>query len=712
MKVELPNGTVIDDVPDGTTKDQIKLKAISSGLATEEDFGGTPEVSEAPVSEWQPFGTVAYSGEPTAAAGLGSFLDMTPEQRQAQSTSIDLGEASPQQLAEDTSALGAATISAGEKLYNLPASIQSAFGDEEAQATIQAREKELEPLREEHPAATMIGSAIGEAAPYAVGGVGVGAVKSLLPRIIAGAGLGAAEGATIIAGEGGDVGQIEEGAGIGAAVAGAAEIAIPVVGRLVGKVYRKLRGKDAAKELIDNSGILTKEGKKTIEDAGISSDELSDQAINIINKEAGAVDPNQAVRSAALQAEGLTPTKAQITRKASDFQAQQEAAKTSGRVREALEAQDAALTTRFNQAVLDTKGTLDAPTSTVTDALVNKATKLDQDISELYKAAREVSPDAKNIKFDRLNAKLKQLSGSDRAAGGAVSSISGELKARGIIDNSGKVVGKIDVKAAEELRKSMNALYDPQNGFRNGILREMKDVLDDDVFKAAGEDIFKKGRMAKAKFEGDLTRANISKFDSRRANLVRDVLENKINPDSFTNDVVFSKKWRAEDIKQLKSYISTEPNGVSAFNDLRADTLDTIKRNAFTGAEDAAGNKTLSRAALQRQVDRIGAQKMNILFDKEERSFLKRMLNIAKIREPVSGTAMGKGPSAQAIAGLEKKLKSLPVLGSLVDIINLDAQGRIALKGGVKKIPRKISSIEQNISGVAPVAALPFISEE
>jgi len=38
MDVTLPNGQVIEGVPDGTTKDQIKIKAISSGLATEADF--------------------------------------------------------------------------------------------------------------------------------------------------------------------------------------------------------------------------------------------------------------------------------------------------------------------------------------------------------------------------------------------------------------------------------------------------------------------------------------------------------------------------------------------------------------------------------------------------------------------------------------------------------------------------------------------------
>ena len=39
MDVRLPNGTVIRGIPEGTSKDEIRAKAISKGLATAEDFG-------------------------------------------------------------------------------------------------------------------------------------------------------------------------------------------------------------------------------------------------------------------------------------------------------------------------------------------------------------------------------------------------------------------------------------------------------------------------------------------------------------------------------------------------------------------------------------------------------------------------------------------------------------------------------------------------
>ena len=44
MNVTLPNGKIISNVPDGTPKEAIMAKAISSGLAVESDFGVQQEV--------------------------------------------------------------------------------------------------------------------------------------------------------------------------------------------------------------------------------------------------------------------------------------------------------------------------------------------------------------------------------------------------------------------------------------------------------------------------------------------------------------------------------------------------------------------------------------------------------------------------------------------------------------------------------------------
>ena len=605
-----------------------------------------------------------------------------------------------ERMAAETSAPEAFAVGAGRGLTSIARGIGIA---EQEDPSVTAA---IDALSTRSPVAFGAGEIAGETAPFLPAGVAVGGIRALGARALATGAVGATEGGLIARGRGGDEQSQVETAGLAGVAAGGLELALPVIGRIGGALIRRVSGKAPVGGVFDAAGRPTQELKDALSKSGLTMDDLNEQAQSILAKSPDNVDLGQAGRGAFIESQGITPTKAQVTRNAADFQAQQEAAKTSGRVRDALEQQDAILTSRFNQSVIDTGGLADAPTSTVTDALVGKATVLDQQVSDLYKAARASAPGEKNIKFDALTKELRNLAPANRRSGGAIEAIVGDLQSKGVLDADMAVVGRIDVETAEDVRKLMNELYDPQNGFANGILRQLKDKLDDDVFIASGVDTFKQGRKAKADFEKELSRAGVSKFDSRKANLVRDVLENKINPDTFTSDVVFSKKWRAQDIKQLKDYISTDEAGKAAFDDMRADTMSTIRDKAFIGPEDELGNRALSRAALENQIDKIGKAKMAVLFTGEERKFLDNMLKLAKLREPVRGTALGRGPSAQAVSRLESKLKDLPAIGALINSISVDARGRIALKANPTLTARLPSNIEVKARGTAaPIGA-------
>jgi hypothetical protein len=306
---------------------------------------------------------------------------------------------------------------------------------------------------------------------------------------------------------------------------------------------------------------------------------------------------------------------------------------------------------------------------------------------------------------------LRAKAPSNEATQGAVKAIVGDLQSRGILDKDMKVLGRVGVETAEEARKFMNSLFDPQVPFRNTVIRDFKEALDNDVFRSAGDDVFSQARKSKADFEKGLNKAGVSKFDKRKTNLVRDLLENKVNPDTFVNDVVKSKKYRASDIDQLKRYVSNEfPD---AWQDLRAETLQTIKDNAFKGAADDAGNKALSRAGLESELKKIGKPKLNIIFEPNEVKFLEDISKVAELREPVRGTVLGKGPSAQAISKLEKTIKDLPVLGSLVDFIDLDASGRAVIKAKPRQIEREVTQLERGLTaGAAALAAPAAVSQQ
>ena len=337
--------------------------------------------------------------------------------------------------------------------------------------------------------------------------------------------------------------------------------------------------------------------------------------------------------------------------------------------------------------------------------LTEKATKLDQEISDLYSAARQAIPEDKNISFDGLTSTLRRLAPTDRRAGGNISAIVGDMQAKGILDENMKVVGRVNVEVAEDLRKLTNELYDAKNPFANGLLRQVKDKLDDDVFRAAGNDFFKEARKSKSNFERELSRAKISKFDSRKDNLVRDILENKIDPDQMVDKVVFGKRWRPDDLQQLKAYISTDEAGKSAFDDLRAEVMNSVKEKSFIGAVDDEGFQALSRDKLEKALSNIGDKKLNILFDAKERKFLKDMMAISSLREPVRGTALGRGPSAQAIGKLESTINAHPVLRGLLDIISMDAKGRAVLKAKPTLIKQPLALPAGRAAAIAPAVA-------
>lgn len=97
MNVTLPNGQVINGVPEGTSKEEIAQKAISSGLAKESDFGdlfATPEVGDNiekpeagavnPVTPDDPYFLPIEEGQtkavPDATGGSKEFADFTPSE--------------------------------------------------------------------------------------------------------------------------------------------------------------------------------------------------------------------------------------------------------------------------------------------------------------------------------------------------------------------------------------------------------------------------------------------------------------------------------------------------------------------------------------------------------------------------------------------------------------------------------------------------------
>lgn len=428
-------------------------------------------------------------------------------------------------------------------------------------------------------------------------------------------------------------------------------------------VFNRLLGSRAPSNLIKADGTLSDDALKALQGAKVAPAQLDDltQRELVRAVDDGRLSLDEAERFNFFTRQGLSPTKAQVTRSADDFMLQQEAAKRSTGVREALEQQEAKIAEAFDLRIRGTGGSGVSSGSPVADAVLNKASMLDQEISSLYKAARDAAPEDKFVRPERLINTLKQYAPDNQLSGGVIRSIHGDLKARGVIGDRFATKGRVDVNTAEEIRKTLNSLHGSTNDRGRMIIRELKDALDDDVMAAAGQDFFQQARSAKASFEKGLSRTKLSKFDMNNKSLVRDVLENKISPDDLFDRAVIGKSWKAPDLRELKGYLTQgTPEQVAmgrqAWDDLRAETLQYLKNTSFIGPEDAQGIKALSRDKLEKGLARIGDKRLEVLFSQEERTFLNDMLRLSKWREPVRGTQQGKGPSAQAIAALQDKV--------------------------------------------------------
>ena len=344
--------------------------------------------------------------------------------------------------------------------------------------------------------------------------------------------------------------------------------------------------------------------------------------------------------------------------------------------------------------------------------MLNRETLKDNAIGEAYSAAKSMAPDAQQIKLSSTVEKLRQLAPQNELTGGLLKAVKGTLEQRGIIKGKGlKLVGRIDASTAEDIRKTLNSFYDGANPQARMAIRSLKESIDDDVMRSVGSDVFADARQAKAEFEKNLNRAKVSKFDSRRANIVRDIMENKINPDNFVQDAILAKKWRAEDLKQLKDFTIGDGEGLKSWNDTRAEVLQYIKDNAFSGPVDENGFQAITRTGLQKSFDKIGTPKMKVIFNSDELRFFKDLLDVTKLREPGRFTALGRGPSAQAIGRVESAIKENPIAGALIGLVDFDSAGKAAIKSSPDVIisPSRLDAMKRQsiaaTSGLGVAAA-------
>lgn len=397
----------------------------------------------------------------------------------------------------------------------------------------------------------------------------------------------------------------------------------------------------------------------------------SDEAADIARMNSGQIDDvaAQQARAEAFRRAGLVddagPTRAQITRNKTDFQTQQEIAKKSNAVSERLAMQQGILGSKFDEAIEATGGKPVSGISSVADDIIGRSTKVDDAISRAYTLAEEIAPKTQNIDLTSYVNRLIESTGDNLYLKGMISSLTNDLKNKGILKNK-KIAKLVSAKEAHDVRTYINTHFDGANGKQRFRLHELKEHLDNDVRRVVGKNVFKEADSLKAAHEASLRKAQISKYDDLKTNLVKDIRDNTVDPDFLAKTVSTSKKYRAEHIRQLRDYLNQTDSGKAAWRDFQAEVLDEIKQDSFRGPIDQLENLHITRASFERALKRIGEPKIKEIFDVSTQEFLDLIDEVVKLQEPIAGTQQGLGPSAQALDKLTEMVKAVPGLKGFV----------------------------------------------
>ena len=427
--------------------------------------------------------------------------------------------------------------------------------------------------------------------------------------------------------------------------------------KVLGGVFGKLFGNKTDINQYFDGEKFTKEGIELLKKNEVSPEMLSKMMTDEM-KRTGALTAEQAKRYNKFIDQGINPTKAQITQNADDFRFQQQSIKSEvGRgMRADLDVQNAQMLSKVDDLASQKGGNTlhQAETgNTMVDHITNKALAADARVAEKYREVRSLVPQDKSVNLDNLVNTIRRNMGYNTMSKGAASAIWKDMKMRGILDGEGKLVGRVSVDTAEELRKVMNMTFGEGNPTAKRLMTQFKKSLDDDVYRAAGKDYYKAARAEKIAFHDEFTDAGGHKLQAKAKNVLEKLYNGEITPDKAYVRIV--KNGPVKDLQQVKLALhSGTPQEIQAgkqvWDNMRSQVIRDATDMATGGGRNEMGDVVFSMkpfAKVIRHYENTG--KLRTLFSDAEITELKKLIDVGELRIPVVGTGIGDGPSSGAI---------------------------------------------------------------
>ena len=598
-------------------------------------------------------------------------------------------------IAEDVGPLQAFLIGAGRGFYNIGRGVGL------VDPADQTEEEAMTALKKERPITTTAGEITGEAAPFLVPGTAASSVASVPLRVLASGAVGAAEGGILERGQGGE-GIV--GAGMGAGISMGAEILFPVLGRLGRKIFQKVTGKVPKGAMLNAAGKPTPELKEALDKAGMSFDDLTDDAIELLGKQKPGADPEQAARAAMFKSAGVPATKGEVTKNFEQLATEQRLLESSAdTAAEPFRQFKLKQSEAIKKSLRDNLGfdpDVEETGQIIKDSLEGRKKLLRTQKNDLYQIASENAkkiggipiftdnlkdaiPDADLFEDLSITAPWAMKSLDQILTKYGIKEPSEEATKKGFSPDyvwsllkSGKYASEeaiekgfsptpLTIDNFERFRKTLNAIgRGDQTGAAGVAIGPIKEALDNEISELGS---VLKGRGVSDKIVEPFLRARET---------VR-TIKTEFSPQSFVGKIVDSKKdgvtqiveaskvyskissknIPVEETRKLVRSLGDSPDGEKAIASLQATTLlDLIDAGFGTESRKISGVKTFNPIAFKRRLANIGEPKLNAIFGNNLKA-LKNIKNIEKISSelvPPSG-AVQKG-SANIILDLANKI--------------------------------------------------------
>lgn len=311
----------------------------------------------------------------------------------------------------------------------------------------------------------------------------------------------------------------------------------------------------------------------------------------------------------------------------------------------------------------------------------------DSNIRNLYRAADERAQQLGGLSLDGLNKfiadnKSKFMGTTDGTA--LFSGLRARMQELGILaaDDQGRLAPqKVTAAQAESLRQYLNEVWAPRT---NGVIKELKNVIDDDVTRAAGEDLYQQARQMRA------TRARLLDDPKGVSKLLEEAGINRSVPiEKIPDYVARLDNAQLEHIKTtLNSMPTTELSaaGRQAWNEIRASVWQGLVARA-------SQRKGWNAQRFSEELNGIGAKRLQILFTPEE---IQRIATLQRAGHHLDLPDRNPSGSASMVMNLVRDSKAdLPVIGQAANY------GRSLIQGAKDK--RLLNSAKQGIAGTRPL---------